>query len=860
MYGFLKRTFDIVCSLLALIVLSPIMIITALAVVLTSSGPALFMQTRVGKDKRLFLMFKFRSMRTDVDSNVPTHLLEHPEQYITPVGRFIRKTSIDELPQLINILMGQMSFVGPRPALPNQHDLIAERDKYGANSVKPGLTGWAQINGRDELPISTKAAFDGEYVKKRSFLFDLKCIFLTFSKVIRGDGIAEGKDAMRQEDLEHSAAENWGITTFKDKLRIFLHNLKRIQFIYIIGDIILGAASMYISIWLRFEGHIQERYLEHMGFYLLVAALTIVISGIFTGSYSGMWEYWGLSDTLRQLSCAGISAAIFLIIKYSGILSAIYPDLRISGSITVMYFGVVFVLTTAMRMLPSFGQWLMVERSSKQTKRAIIIGAGTTGAMLVKMLRENVDNDIYPVAIVDRDVSKIHMRLAGVVVAGGADDIPQLAKKYRATDAILAVPHIDPQDMTAIYHKCTEAGLNLRVFRDTVDVDSFLVGDQKALREVSIEDLLFRDSVTPNMSGVFDFLEGKTVLVTGGAGSIGSEICRQVLEHGCRRLIIFDFNENGLFTIDQNLKQDFDPRLYELVLGSVRDKQRLEHTFEKFAPELVLHAAAHKHVPMMEINTVEAIKNNIFGTKNVLDCCCKYDVKRFILISTDKAVKPTNIMGATKRMAELLVQSVEAETRCSFAAVRFGNVLGSNGSVIPTFRKQIAAGGPVTVTHKDIVRYFMTIPEAVSLVLIAGTMCKGGEVFLLDMGRPVRIYDLAVDLIRLSGFEPEKDIQIKITGLRPGEKLYEELVQGEEKVVPTTHKKIFTAVGSEPDKDRIEHYIELIEKELKKGENEVQLRKLVFEAIQVDPQEVLQRSAVEAGVVEADEISEAETN
>jgi len=600
---------------------------------------------------------------------------------------------------------------------------------------------------------------------------------------------------------------------------------------YIFGDALLCVLTMYASIWLRFEGHIEQRYIDNMWFYMLAAVITMLSTGAVVGSYSGMWEYWGLSDTLRQIICAGVSGFVFLVIKYSGLADYINPGMRISGSITVIYCFLILIMTVVLRTIPRFRQWMLSERSARKNSRAIIIGAGTTGAMLVKRMQESGDSTIYPVAMVDNDLDKRNLRLAGVTVGGGVEDIPELVKKYKASEAILALPNISAGDLSEIYRKCSDAGLRLRIFRDSVDAESVMAGSKFALRDVSIEDLLFRDTIKPDMSDVFAMLKGKTVLVTGGAGSIGSEICRQVLENGCGKLIIFDIHENGLFEINEELKEKYPADRYELVVGSVRDRRKLDQVFLRFKPDLVLHAAAHKHVPMMELNAAEAVKNNVLGTLNVLETAVASKTPRCILISTDKAVRPTNIMGATKRMAELMVQCLNGDG-CCMAAVRFGNVLGSNGSVVPTFRRQIAEGGPVTVTHKDIVRYFMTIPEAVSLVLTAGTMARGGEVFLLDMGKPVRIYDLASDLIKLSGLKPDVDVKIEITGLRPGEKLYEELVQDNEEVGTTEHEKIFMCKGHVPQARNLYSAIESIRAALEDGAGDEELRRLTFDAIQ----------------------------
>ncbi|MBE6764321.1 MAG: polysaccharide biosynthesis protein [Clostridia bacterium] len=610
--------------------------------------------------------------------------------------------------------------------------------------------------------------------------------------------------------------------------------IRRHQFVYVICDAVLSMAAIFAAVWLRFEGYIPAYYLNNMGIHFLIAAATIILSGILIGSYVSIWAYISVEEILRQGFCAMFSGAVFLVIKYTHLLDGMTKtEFHISGSITIIYCIFVLMLTMGIRLVPRLKRWLVVGYvKSKSQSRTVIIGAGKTGAMIIKRLRETLGEDgIYPVVAVDSDKRKRGMRVAGIPVAGSVEDIPQIAKKYRATEAIVAIPSINQSAIPDIYENCSKANLKLRIFRDSVDVDSFLVGNRAALKDVSIEDLLFRDSIQPDMTKVYDLLEGKTVLVTGGAGSIGSEICRQVLAHGCGKLIIFDIHENGLFEIDAELKEKYDTRHYELVVGSVRDVKRLDTVFEKFSPDLVLHAAAHKHVPMMELNPIEAIKNNVVGTRNVIETCIKHHTKRFLLISTDKAVRSTNIMGATKRMAELLVQTMNGNG-CEMAAVRFGNVLGSNGSVIPTFKRQIAEGGPVTVTHRDITRYFMTIPEAVSLVLTAGTIAKGGEVFILDMGRPIKIYDLACDLIRLSGLEPGKDIEVKVTGLRPGEKLYEELVQENEAVDTTSHEKIFVAKGTTPpSKEVVFGQLADIINAVEHGDNDLLLRRMVFTAI-----------------------------
>ncbi|MBQ8696341.1 MAG: polysaccharide biosynthesis protein, partial [Clostridia bacterium] len=470
----------------------------------------------------------------------------------------------------------------------------------------------------------------------------------------------------------------------------------------------------------------------------------------------------------------------------SGILVA---PLLFTKSILVSFGAIMFMLQTAIRCIPRIYRWFLINNSKdKDLKRALVIGAGNTGAAIVRRLKDDRSEGILPVAFIDDDVSKHGIRISGVKVAGTLEDLPEVVSKYHAMMIIISLHNLSDSALSEVIRVCSATGLTVKLYKDLSDADADSVSHR--LKDFNVEDLLFRPMVKPDMQDVEAFVNGKTVLVTGGAGSIGSELCRQVLNFGCKKLYIFDIHENGLFDIDAELKKKYAGR-YELRLGSIRDKARVDSVLSEARFDIVIHAAAHKHVPMMEINPIEAVKNNVFGTRNVIRSCTEHGVGRFVMISTDKAVHPTNIMGATKRVCELMVKAYDGVSGCEMCAVRFGNVLGSNGSVIPTFRRQIAEGGPVTVTHKDITRFFMTIPEAVSLVLCAGKRAKGGEIFVLNMEKPIRIYDLAVNMIRLSGMEPERDIKIEFTGLRPGEKLYEELSFANEDVTGTDHTRIY---------------------------------------------------------------------
>lgn len=433
----------------------------------------------------------------------------------------------------------------------------------------------------------------------------------------------------------------------------------------------------------------------------------------------------------------------------------------------------------------------MVGRAEKkQATRVMVIGAGSAGALILKEMKNNKDMNYKPVAVIDDNPFKRGTTISGVKVYGDRYSIKQAVKEMQVETIIIAIPTLDNDDKKEIIEICKSTGCKLKLVPGVYELinDKYLLSK---VRDVDVEDLLGREPIKLDMEGISDYLENRVVLVTGGGGSIGSELCRQISRFNPKQLIILDAYENNAYDLQNELLYRYPNLNLEVLIASIRDKKRLESIFSIYNPEVVFHAAAHKHVPLMENSPSEAIKNNVFGTLNLSECADKYKVKRFVMISTDKAVNPTNIMGASKRMCEMIVQAMDKVSETEFVAVRFGNVLGSNGSVIPLFKKQIANGGPVTLTHREITRFFMTIPEASQLVLQAGAFAKGGEIFVLDMGKPVKIYDLACDLIKLSGLEPEKDIEIKITGLRPGEKLYEELLMDEEGLGKTGHNKIF---------------------------------------------------------------------
>jgi len=515
-----------------------------------------------------------------------------------------------------------------------------------------------------------------------------------------------------------------------------------------------------------------------------------------------VWRYSGLRDVLRFLIVISSAFLAFFIIHYGVLPRDLNSRLRVydfAYMLTCIFCVGVRIL------LRAFGNRKKSENVSSDTrpsKKVMIIGAGSAAALLLKEMGTNsFFRNCEPCCIIDDSSELLGKQIYGVKVVGNRFSIPKIAEKYSIKMIVFAIPSCRSSDKAEILSICSKTGCEIKVMPgiDQIIDKGF---SATSIRDVRIEDLLGRDPIKLDNDDLRTSIKGKTVMVTGGGGSIGSELCRQICAYAPSKLIIFDIYENSSYELLNELQSSYSNVEIEVLIGSVRDIARLDCIFEKYRPNIVYHAAAHKHVPLMETSPHESVKNNVYGTLNVVQISDKYNVERFVLISTDKAVNPTNVMGATKRICEQIIQCYDKYSSTRFVAVRFGNVLGSNGSVIPLFKKQIAAGGPVTVTHPDIIRYFMTIPEAVSLVLQAGSYAKGGEIFVLDMGKPVRIVDLAENLIRLSGYLPYKDIDIKFTGLRPGEKLYEELLMAEEGLNATEHDLIFKLPPVEIDEEK----------------------------------------------------------
>ena len=517
-------------------------------------------------------------------------------------------------------------------------------------------------------------------------------------------------------------------------------------------------------------------------------------------TYKNITRYENGNDYLIYVLACLISCTIMIFFNVIPVVPILDERTNLIASLIIV--TSIIGYRVFIRLILNEGTTAKIEKEDTR-KNVLVIGAGEATKILLTTIKNSMKDTYKIVGLIDDNENKLNYAISGNKILGNRYDIPKICRENNVEVIFFTISNISPDDRRKILEICQETGCKVRILPGTKELikNKPLI---QSFRDVKIEDLLGRDSIKLDNKNIGKLIEDKVVLVTGGGGSIGSELCRQIIKFKPSKLVIVDIYENNLYDIEQELKFNYPEMEIYAIIASVREKHRLNEIFEQYHPYLVFHAAAHKHVPLMETSPLEAIKNNVFGTYNTVKCADEYGVKRFILISTDKAVNPTNIMGATKRLCELIIQAKNKVSKTEYAAVRFGNVLGSNGSVVPLFKKQIAKGGPVTVTHKEITRFFMTIPEAVSLVLQAMSGAKGGEIFVLDMGEPVKIYDMAVKLIKLSGLEPDVDIQIKVTGLRPGEKLYEELLMAEEGLTETKHDKIHVARPSDTDMEKLE--------------------------------------------------------
>jgi FlaA1/EpsC-like NDP-sugar epimerase/lipopolysaccharide/colanic/teichoic acid biosynthesis glycosyltransferase len=768
-----KRAFNLGLSLIALILFAPGLILIAVLIKLTSKGPIFFKQERIGKNFRPFQIYKFRTVETQAGANGQASTLR-----VTAIGRFLRTCKLDRLPQLINVLKGEMSLVGPRPEVKKHVDLF-RKDYEAILTVRPGMTDFSTIEIRDislllsrvddpeayylstVLPKKIKLA--KQYVRQHSLALDLKTLFTSLMTLFLG------------LPFPFSKKENTKKKTFKEVIEKY-----RREIIVLIhtGAILSSTALAFL---LRFDGKIPS---EEFG--LMIITLPFVLSLRlaalqYFGLNRGLWRYAGIQDLIHLggatfVSSLGIWGSITL--------------LPIEGYPISVFFIDAFLLILLLASLRITKRvYMILTQVGVGARRVLVIGAGNAGEMMARDMVQNPSYNRQPIAFIDDDPRKRHSKIHNIPVVGNSHGLEAAVQEVSPDEILIAIPSAGQKEIKGIISRCKSFGLPIKILPNLTGVLGGKVSINQ-IRNLDIEDLIGRREIEIYDPQVEAKIKGRRVLVTGAGGSIGSELCRQVASFRPEVLILFERSENNLHHIQIELLEKFPGISIKVVLGDILSEEKLDQVFEMYRPHVIFHAAAYKHVPMMEINPLEAVRNNILGTYNMITMADRYGTEEFVLISTDKAVYPTSVMGASKRVAEMLVHYFNQTSKTRLVSVRFGNVLESNGSVVPLFREQIRKGGPVTVTHPAVKRYFITIQEAVQLVLQAAVLGKGGEVFVLDMGECIKIADLAKTMIILSGYSPEEEIPIRFIGLRPGEKLVEELFEESEQVVPTCHEKI----------------------------------------------------------------------
>ncbi|WP_237769493.1 polysaccharide biosynthesis protein [Pelosinus fermentans] len=570
-------------------------------------------------------------------------------------------------------------------------------------------------------------------------------------------------------------------------------------------DLCIVSISPYLSLYLRLDGAFSSHF--YFNLFNIIPAIVVIRLATFYifGLYKRLWRYASINEVLVIVSAVTVSSILI-----AGYIYAVSAPLPKSIHFLDWFCTILFIGTS--RFCVRLVHYWRKHKNKNCCVNVLIVGAGDAGAMIARELQQRYYASKNLIGFVDDDQYKHRQRLFGVKVLGVCKDISSIVDRYQVDEIIIAMPSLEGRVLRKIINECKATKCSVKTLPGMYELIDGKVSVQQ-LRNIDLEDLLRRDPVKLDLEEIASYLSGKRVLVTGAGGSIGSELCRQIANMSPKTLTLLGKGENSIYEIDRELQGKYPDLAIEAIIADVRDEKRIDSIFKQCKPQVVFHAAAHKHVPLMEAQPSEAVRNNIFGTKAVAEAADRFGAEIFVMISTDKAVNPTSVMGATKRMAELVIQNISKTSYTKFVAVRFGNVLGSRGSVIPLFKKQIAQGGPITITHPDMERYFMTIPEASQLVLQAGALAKGGEVFVLDMGEPVKIVDMASDLIQLSGLVPNKDIKIQFSGLRPGEKLFEELLTAEEGTTSTKHQKIFVANLRKVDEQKLYHGLTMLKNE-----------------------------------------------
>ncbi|NOZ69345.1 MAG: polysaccharide biosynthesis protein [Deferribacteres bacterium] len=781
----MKRLFDITVSLTGLLLLSPLfLLIIAVLIRLDSKGPVFFIQKRMGRNLRPFNLYKFRSMRVDAPGDGPA-ITVAGDPRITGVGRYLRKTKLDELPQLINVLKGDMSLVGPRPEV-EEYVRRFRKDYEDILRVRPGITDAASLAFRNEeevlkdkenpeeyyvnILLPEKIRLAREYAAKASLVSDIRLIVMTVAGILYPAHFIEKTIA------------------FSTPYRKFA----------VMGiQAVIFALSNYLAFSIRFDGNTGPYIGLFFRFLPLLLLIRISIHFIFSMD-RGLWKYVSLADVIKLCFSITLGTGVFFVtVRY--ILG--YTSYPLSIYI-IDWFLNVFLLC-GIRMFRRLNDVYEKKKSSSGTDRRImVIGAGDAAEMFARHVEKSIYYGYKIIGFIDDDPAKKNLKIRDIPILGTRRELKNIPEFRQVEEFLIAIPSAPEAVIKEIVRDLRQYGLPIKTMPRLCDIlnGSNPVG---SLKLIEPEDVLFRAPLLYESARLRSFIKGKTVMITGAGGSIGSELSKQVLSYHPASLILLERHEESLFMIDRRLRlsPDSDSVIITPVIGDILDEGRVGRLMAEYQPQIVFHAAAYKHVPLMEDNPYEAFKTNVIGTKIMAEKSGEYGVERFVMISTDKAVNPVNVMGMTKKIAEDVVRAIIKEkglhNLTSYMIVRFGNVLDSSGSVVPIFREQIKRGGPVTVTHPEIRRYFMTIPEAVNLVLQASSIGNGGEIFVLDMGKPVKILDLAKRMISLYGHKPGIDMDIIFTGLRPGEKLSEELFNADEEIKSTPYEKIMMAVPEE---------------------------------------------------------------
>jgi FlaA1/EpsC-like NDP-sugar epimerase/lipopolysaccharide/colanic/teichoic acid biosynthesis glycosyltransferase len=820
----MKRTFDVCMAALGLLLTAPLLTLISVLVKLDSPGPVIFRQVRVGQGFRPFAIQKFRTMAVDTPgASLPLTVGQDPR--ITRIGRILRKFKLDELPQLLNVLKGDMSFVGPRPEVPRYVERLRS-DFSEVLSVRPGITDLASLRYIDEATLLAYSANPEEeyqlkvlpeklrlaklYIRHMSLRLDLAIVIQTLLHIARLPVVVFTLPELKAAVDDSSLASPW------TSLSSFI--LKWRRPIVVVLDVVLIILANYFAFVLRYDGNIPDG--EIHTFEQTVLALVAIRGVAFAlfGLNEGLWRYTSIWD-LQNIMAGVLTSTVVFYGWVHGIMGiSSYPRsiFAIDAILLIGFLAGVRLSSRVLRDKPIF----------QKKRKVLVVGAGDSGERVVREMKTRTVFNCQPIGFVDDNSSLLNQRIHGVKVLGTVQDLPRLVEGLKPEIVVVAVPDSTPEFLRDLVIKLEPYNISIK----TLPAKEELLSDQSTvsqIRNVSIPDLLSRAPIHLDNEATRHMVRGKCVLITGAGGSIGSELARQITLFEPKLLLLYERHENSLYNIHKELE---DRRLAFPVIpliGDVTDAQRLCAVLEQYKPHILFHAAAHKHVPLVELNPLEAVKNNCIGTRVTAEAASLYGIEQFVHISTDKAVNPSSVMGATKRVAELIIQDIARSSRTRFLLVRFGNVLGSSGSVLLRFQEQIRDGGPVTVTHPEIRRYFMLIPEAVQLVLQAATIGEQGHIYILDMGEQIKVLDIARSLIRLSGLNPGKDIPIRFVGLRPGEKLYEELVgEGEIAVRSSLEKILQIRTVSKLDFEEFREKLAALEAASYRGEASVLLERL----------------------------------